>query len=78
MTSFQRQDAPTHARRPRPARLARHLARLSAIDAGQRALIAANEAQSDDDWSEASQFNLDARNAEWRRLEAERAVTLAS
>lgn len=65
-------------RHPRPARTPRHLARLSAIEAAQRALVAADEAESAGDWTEASQFNIDARNAQWRRLEAERRVTLAA
>lgn len=62
----------------RPARTPRHLARLSEIEAAQRALVAADEAESAGDWTEASQFNIDARNAQWRRLEAERRVTLAA
>jgi hypothetical protein len=55
----------------------RRAARLAAIASVQHELERLDEAAQAEDWTEASAFNVDARNDEWRRLEDERRNTLA-
>jgi hypothetical protein len=56
----------------------RRAARLALIDAEQDRLAVQDAAANDEDWNEASQFNLDHRNAQWHRLDDERRTTLAA
>ncbi len=61
----------------RPA-VGRRAVRLAAITAAQDDLDDLDRTAQSEDWNEALAFNLDHRNAAWRRLEDERRVTLSA
>lgn len=58
--------------------LGRRAVRLAAIADAQNELQDLDRTAQSEDWSEASAFNLDHRNAAWHRLEDERRTTLAA
>jgi hypothetical protein len=58
-------------------RMSRRDQRLAMIDAAEARLVEIDAEEQAGEPNEAYEFNLDARNAEWRMLSSERRATMA-